>query len=161
MKLKKAQSRSRHHNHKFPRPCTSPVHENHAPHNSITFQSLYTLSLSSVGLLPGRGRRRLLLVGHEPLKLVEVDPPVAVEVGLLDHGAHLAVRQRLPEVVHRQLQLLLRNEAVAVAVENPAGYEIPSDISLCGGVGLKRIRTENATGWVGPLWALVLLEQPE
>ena len=89
---------------------------------------------------------------------MEVDPPVAVEVGLLDHGAHLAVRQRLPEVVHRQLQLLLRNEAVAVAVENPARYEIPSDISLCG---LDSRGSEPKMPQVGPLWALVLLEQPE
>ena len=62
----------------------------------------------------------LLLVCHEALELVEVDAAVAVEVGLLDHGAHLAVRQRLAEVVHRQLQLLRRDEAVAVAVEHPA-----------------------------------------
>ena len=62
----------------------------------------------------------LLLVRHEALELVEVDAAVAVEVGLLDHGAHLAVRQRLPEVVHRQLQLLRRYKAVAVTVENPA-----------------------------------------
>ena len=43
----------------------------------------------SVGLLAGRGCGRLLLVRHEALELVEVDPAVAVEVGLLDHGAHL------------------------------------------------------------------------
>ena len=97
---------------------------------------------SSVGLLlAGRGVCRLVLVCHEALELVEVDPAVAVEVGLLDHGAHLAVRQRLPEVVHRQLQLLLRYEAVAVTVKHPEAR-----FTMKAG-RLKRIRTENATRW--------------
>ena len=63
--------------------------------------------------------RQRLLGGHQPLELLEVNPAVAVEVGLLDHRAHLLIGERLAQVVHGQPQLLLRDEPVAVPVKDP------------------------------------------
>ena len=45
---------------------------------------------------------------------------------------HLAVRQRLAEVVHRQLELLLGDEAVAVPVEDPASNILRSTLGVRG-----------------------------
>jgi hypothetical protein len=57
-------------------------------------------------------------VRHEAGKLRKVYLSVAVQVGLRNHGLDLGLRQRLPEVVHRQSELLLRDEAVSVAIED-------------------------------------------
>ncbi len=72
------------------------------------------------GRAHGAAARLHVRVGlHQAGELLEVDPAVAVQVGLLDHGPDLAIRQRLAQVVHGQAELLLRDEAVAVAVEHP------------------------------------------
>ena len=55
---------------------------------------------------------------HQPGEFVEVDPSVAVQIGGLDHAPDLVVRQRLAQVVHRQLKLLRRDQAVAVPVKH-------------------------------------------
>ena len=60
-------------------------------------------------------------VRHEAGKLRKVYLSVAVQVGLRNHGLDLRLRQRLPEVVHRQSELLLRDEAVSVAIEDLRG----------------------------------------
>ncbi len=57
-------------------------------------------------------------VRHEAGKLRKVYLSVAVQVGLRNHGLDLGLRKRLTEVVHRQSELLLRDEAVAVAIED-------------------------------------------
>ena len=77
----------------------------------VVVQSLDPLGLAGPGAGVVRGR-------HQPRELLEVDLAVPVQVGLGDHGADLGLGQRLPEVGHRQPQLLLADEAVAVAVEH-------------------------------------------
>ena len=58
-------------------------------------------------------------VFHQFLKLNEVDLSVPVQVGLLDHGDHLLLTEGLPEVVHRDHQLLLCDQPITVPVEHP------------------------------------------
>ena len=55
---------------------------------------------------------------HQPGEFVEVDPSVAVQIGCLDHAPDLVVRQRLAQVVHCQLKLLRRDQAIAVPVKH-------------------------------------------
>ena len=58
------------------------------------------------------------VVRHQPAELGEVDLPVPVHVRLGDHVPHLGLGQRLAQVGHGQPELLLGDEAVAVAVEH-------------------------------------------
>ena len=51
---------------------------------------------------------------HHVVKLLVVDLPVAVNVGLLDHGGDLLTRQRLAQVHHDYGKLLPVDEAVAI-----------------------------------------------
>ena len=55
-----------------------------------------------------------LRAGHHAVELLVVDLPVAVDVGLLDHGLDLLHRQLLAQVHHDDRQLLSVDVAVAV-----------------------------------------------
>jgi hypothetical protein len=79
-------------------------------------------------------------VRHEAGKLRKVYLSVAVQVGLRNHGLDLGLRQRLPEVVHRQSELLLRDEAVSVAIE---------DLQR-GGSFSQKIESANPAQWATP-----------
>ena len=58
---------------------------------------------------------------HESRELLEVDLPVAIEVGLGDHGPDLGLRQGFAEVGHGQPQLLFTDQTVTVAVKHFKG----------------------------------------
>ena len=58
-------------------------------------------------------------VFHQFLKLYKVDLAVTIQVGLLYHGDHLLLTERLPQVVHGDHQLLLGDQTVTVPVEHP------------------------------------------
>ena len=54
---------------------------------------------------------------HDLFELVEVNGSVAVVVGLLHDGVDVFVRQHLPQVLHRHLQLIPRDHSVPVVIE--------------------------------------------
>ena len=58
-------------------------------------------------------------VFHQFLKLDKVDLAVTIQVGLLNHCDHFFLTERLPQVVHRDHQLLLGDQPVTVPVEDP------------------------------------------
>ena len=108
---------------------------------TVLFVSIALWITTSVLFRPSSGRStsgtsssspaEALLRLHEPGKLLEVDSAVPVEVGLLDHGSHFLVRQGLAKVVHGEPELLLGDEAVAVAVKHAEGV---GDVLLDFGV---------------------------
>jgi len=60
-------------------------------------------------------------VGHEFLELCEVYLSVSVDICLLDHGLDLLVSERLPQVVHGELELCSCDESVTIPVKNSEG----------------------------------------
>ena len=58
-------------------------------------------------------------VFHQFLKLNKVDLAVTIQVGFLNHGDHFLLTEGLPQVVHRDHQLLLGDQPVTVPVKDP------------------------------------------
>merc|ERR1712080_739271 len=61
------------------------------------------------------------IIRHQTTEFRQINFPVPVQVRLGNHVPHLGLSQGLPEIVHGQPQLLLRDEAVTVSVENFEG----------------------------------------